>query len=130
MPHIPRDAKWFIADLVVEMNINSGITNDNVIHVNIMLVQAGSAEEAYAKALELGRAYEDTYINTDGNKVDVKFRGLRDLNVIHDELEHGAELVYESRDGLTEEEIKALVCPKQALAVFRPGENGPPSLLG
>jgi len=119
MSYLPHDAKWFIADLVVEMTISSGIENDNVIHINVVLVEAHSVEEAYAKALDLGRDYEMTYTNTDGNEVRVRFRGLRDLNVIHDELEHGAELLYESREALTEDEIAALVSPKQALAVFR-----------
>ena len=123
MAYIPPDAKWFIPDLVVEYKIYSGISNDNMIHVNTVLVEANSAEVAYAKALELGHTYEVNYTNSDGNKVEVKFRGLRDLNVIHDELEHGAELFYESHESLKEDEIQALVHPKRELAIFRPREE-------
>ena len=119
MVYMSNDARWFIADLVVELKIASGIVNDNVIHINIVLVEAQSAEEAYTRALVLGQNYEMTYDNTDGNRVEVRFRGLRDLNVIHDELEHGAELTYERRQGLQDDEIQALVRPKQDLAVFR-----------
>ena len=48
------------------------------------------------------------------------FRGLGELVVIHDELEHGAELAYQERVGLTEEQIRALVIPKVQLGVFAP----------
>lgn len=40
------------------------------------------------------------------------FRGLGEMNVIHDGLEHGAELIYREGVGLSEEQICALVKPK------------------
>ena len=45
---------------------------------------------------------------------------MRDLNVIHDELEHGAELIYEEKIGLTEQEVGQLVRPKKELGIFQP----------
>ena len=117
MAYIPADAEWFIADLVVEYII--GDETDRSVDINIVLVEAHTAEEAYVKALELGKDYEDTYTNTDGVPVEVRFIGLRELNVIHDKLEHGAELTYESPEELSKDEIRALVKPKQRLAIFR-----------
>ena len=122
MAYIPEDAKWFIADLVVEFTIYDN-DMEKVIHINIVLVEASSAEDAYLKALDLGKDYETSYTNSDGNLVDVRFVGLRELNVIHDELEHGAELTYESPKGLTDEEIEKLARSKEALAVFRSDEE-------
>jgi hypothetical protein len=51
--------------------------------------------------------------------VTMRFRGLRDLNVIHEELEHGSELVYDEKTNLSEEQVKALLRPKESFAVFR-----------
>jgi hypothetical protein len=93
---------------------------DSVIHINCLLIRADSPEEAYDKAIELGKEAEDQYENTDGDQVSVVFRGLRNLLVIYDELEHGAEIKYAEIVGLSEEEIRNLVAPKAELGVFEP----------
>jgi hypothetical protein len=61
MAYIPEDAEWFLADLVVEFIIGDEDEEDRVVHINIVLVAANSAEEAYEKALELGKDYEDRF---------------------------------------------------------------------
>jgi hypothetical protein len=48
------------------------------------------------------------------------FRGLRNLRVIHDRLEHGAELAYSEHIGLTEEQVLEWVNDKDQLDVFGP----------
>ncbi len=118
MGYIPKNAKWYLADLIVEKRIEE--EPRSLIHINTLLLRADSPEEAHEKALELGRKEERDYENTDGKVVSVIFRGLEDLNVIHDELEHGAELAYREKVGLTEEQIGALVTPKPQLGVFAP----------
>ena len=70
----------------------------------------------------MGQQEEHSYENTDGRRVTGVFRGLGEMNVIHDELEHGAELIYRERVGLSEEQICALVKPKAQLGVFAPRE--------
>jgi hypothetical protein len=116
MAYIPENAKWYLADLIVEISIDA--EPSSLIHINTILVRADSPEEAHEKALELGQQEDQTYVNTDGKLVSSVFRGLRDLNVIHDELEHGAELMYRERVGLSAEQIGALVTPKVKLGVF------------
>jgi hypothetical protein len=118
MGHIPKNAKWYLADLIVEMRIDG--EPRSLIHINTLLVRADSPEEAYEKALELGRQEEHSYENTDDKVVSLIFRGLKDLNVIHDELEHGAELIYQERVGLKEEQICALAKSRPQLGVFAP----------
>ncbi|MBX3062276.1 MAG: DUF4288 domain-containing protein [Anaerolineae bacterium] len=118
MGYIPSDAKWYLAEIVQEMLIEG--ESDTVVDVNFNLVRADSPDEAYQKAVELGRNGESTYENTDGKEVRVVFRGLRDLNVIHDELEHGAELIYERKVGLTQAQVQTLSTPKEQLGVFQP----------
>ena len=118
MGYIPEGAKWYIADIVVEMKTQ----NDprNVVHTNIILIHAGSPEIAYEKAIKFGKDYESVYENPDGNLVKTVFRGLRDLNVIHDELEDGAELIYEEDVGISEDKLKNWITSKEQLGVFAP----------
>ena len=120
MGYIPEDAQWYLADVIVEMRIEG--EPRSLIHINTLLVRADSPEEAHQKAWALGQQEEHLYKNTDGKRVTVLFRGLGELNVIHDELEHGAELVYRERVGLSEEQICTLIKPKDHLAVFAPRE--------
>ena len=59
------------------------------------------------------------------------FRGLRELNVIHDALEDGAELGYSETVGVPEERLRGWITPKEQLGVFAPIEpkSGVPNYL-
>jgi hypothetical protein len=116
MSYIPPDAKWYLAEIVEEFRIES--EPDNIVHTNMVLARADSPEEAYQSALALGKESEMTYTNPDGKAVQVYFRGLRDLNVIHDQLEHGAELIYSKRTGMSESDLAHWVSTKEDLGVF------------
>jgi hypothetical protein len=88
-----------------------------------MLIRAESPEEAYEKALHLGAQHESAYFNRDRKEVRTIFRGLRNLTVVYDSLEHGAELLYEEMVGVSAEAIADLVRPKESLGVFKPIER-------
>jgi hypothetical protein len=117
---IPKEARWYLADIILEHTIEGDPRN--VVHTNIHLVEAESPEQAYDKALALGQASVMEYTNTDGRNFRVVFRGLRQLNVIHDELEDGAELTYKESVGVPEDELRGWVTPKEQLHVFAPIE--------
>lgn len=121
MAYIPDDTEWYLADLVVEIRIEN--EPRNTVHTNTVLVRADSPEEAYSKALELGEEENNEYENPDGNQVEFKFRGLKNLYAIYDELEHGAELFYDEEFEVSEEDIKKMVRPKEKLGVFAPRVN-------
>ena len=118
MAFIPEGARWYIAGLVLEHTIEGD--RRNVVHVNTHLIEADSPEEAYRKAVAFGRTGEQDYANSEGKRVRVTFRGLRDLDVIHDDLEDGAELFYEEAVDVGEVELGRWVKPKHALGVFLP----------
>lgn len=118
MGYIPKDARWYLADIIEEIKLEG--EKRSLVHVNIVLVESDSSENAYEKALELGHQCNHTYKNTEGKKVTCRFRGLHDLNVIHGELEHGTELIYQRRTGLTQSAVKRLISKKKDLGVFAP----------
>jgi hypothetical protein len=118
MAYIPEGARWYLADIVLEHRIEDD--PDSVVHINLHLIEAGSPDEAYRKALELGSQGEMDYRNTEGKRVRTTFRGLRGLNVIHDELEDGAELLFDELVGLDEDQLQRYITPRERLAVFAP----------
>lgn len=121
MAYTPTNAKWYISELVEQIAVEGDPRN--VVHKNLVLIRADSPEEAYQKALQLGREREISYENPAGKQVRFRFRGLSELNAISDELEHGAELLYEEKIGVSDEEIERYILPKDQLNVFRPIEQ-------
>jgi hypothetical protein len=121
MSYIPPDARWYLADIVEEFRIES--EPENIVHTNTILVRADSPEGAYQSALALGKEGEITYTNPEGKTVQVYFRGLRDLNVIHGQLEHGTELIYEKRTGMSESDLAGWVSAKEDLGAFVPRDT-------
>jgi hypothetical protein len=118
MGFIPKDARWYVADIILEFTIEGD--DRNVVHINTHLIEADSPEQAYQKATELGRDGEHEFANTDGKRVCVKFRGLQDLNVVHEALEDGVELFFDEKVGQSEEDLSQRVKPREELAVFAP----------
>jgi hypothetical protein len=118
MGHIPKNAKWYVAEVVEEITVEDDPRN--VVHLNLLLIRADSPGEAYEHALRLGKQREIRYENPFDKQVSIRFRGLKHLGVVHDELEHGAELRYSERIGVPEEDIAKLITPKEQLDVFSP----------
>lgn len=123
MAYVPPGACWYLADIVLEHQIED--EPRNVIHINTILVRANSPERAYERALEIGRDADREYQNPDDKTVRVIFRGLRNLLVIYEPLRSGSELTYQERTNLSEAEVAALVTPRDELGVFE--ERGKPS---
>jgi hypothetical protein len=120
MGFIPKDARWYLVDIILEHIIEDDPRN--LVHIDTHLIEAASPEQAHEKALALGCDSEQEYTNTDGKQVRVVFRGLRQLNVIHDALEDGAELTYSETVGVLEEQLRGWITPKERLGIFAPIE--------
>jgi Domain of unknown function (DUF4288) len=112
---IPKDMEWFLAELIQQFTYADGTHS---VYVNTILVNANSLEQAYEKALGFGEAYNETFINNEQEEVKVGFAGLRDLFLIYEKLEDGAEVLYSEYEEITEEEIAAMITPKEKLAAF------------
>jgi len=114
--YIPSDAKWYLAEIVEEFSFEG--ESENVVHTNMVLVRADSPDEAYERTIALGKEREMSYTNPEGTTVTVKFRGLRDLNVIHGELAHGTEIIWSRRKGMSEQDLMNWVSTREELGVF------------
>ena len=123
---VPTEMEWFRADLIQEFRFANG--DHPLVWVNQILIRADSIELAYTKALAHGELYNETFTNSDGILVTVRFRGLEDLYLIYDKLEDGAELLYTEYDDLTEEDILNMITPQELLAAFQAHDPASPDL--
>ena len=73
------------------------------------------------------RLGDTEYLNPAGKLVTTRFRGLSFLDVIHDPLEHGAELTFQSNVGIAPDNLQKLLRSKEELQLFRPNtrQDGP-----
>jgi catechol 2,3-dioxygenase-like lactoylglutathione lyase family enzyme len=108
---------WYLADLIVRFDVQDDPRG--VVHINRCLVEAGDAEEAYVKAMALGKEHDQSYPNPAGKQVRERFLGLFDLLEIHEPLEDGSEIAYEERIGVSDLEARRLVSSREQLGVFR-----------
>lgn len=117
---VPAKAEWYLAEVIQEIWVEG--SDKNIVHKNLILLRATSPDAAYVRALEIGQQGEIEYKNPMGKNVTFRFRGLGHLDVIHDELDDGAELLYQKKSPVSEEEIASWVRSKEDLALFREGE--------
>jgi hypothetical protein len=125
--HIPKVTEWYIAELLMEIRVHGA--RCNVLHRDLILINAHSPEEAYDKAIRNGQNGETDYKNLKDQNVEIRFRGITKPDVIYDPLEDGAELYFEEQLDVPESEILLMIPPREKLDVFtspRPGEDRDP----
>jgi hypothetical protein len=110
--------EWYIAELVEKITVAED--SRNVVHQNLVLIRTTSADEAYEKAVTVGKNGETSYENPAGNLVHITFEGISDLVQMYEDLEDGAELTFRRTVGLTHEQIRALIVPRDQLPVYLP----------
>ncbi len=115
-------AEWYLAELVMKITVAGDPRN--VVHQNLTLIRASSADEAYEKATKIGKDGEDEYWNPDGKAVLIVFEGISDLTEISEDLEDGSEIAFSETVSIPEEEIRNLVPPRDRLPAFRPPGRG------
>ena len=127
MAYVPKEAEWFLAELVEEIRVAG--SRRNIVHINYVIIHAKSPQVAFARAKKLGKQGNISYLNDMGNKVTKRFRGLRNLDVIYDPLGDGCEIMFKKKLGLTEKGVRKLLRAKDQLEVFQPvrGRRGRPN---
>ena len=110
--------EWYLAELVMKITVADDPRN--VVHQNLVLIRANSAEEAYEKAVQVGNKEEISYDNPTGKAVRFHFEGVSDLIDIMGELEDGEELDFHYTVDMADEKIRYLVKPREHLRAFLP----------
>lgn len=121
MPNKPNDSlaketTWYLAELIVKITVEGDARQ--VVHKNLMLISGDTPVDAYEAAVSMGNEHSMSYENPHHRQVNIQFVGLSRLVAVHDHLEHGAELIYEEHIGMSDEQVKALVVPKDGLSAF------------
>jgi len=118
MAYIPKDVEWFLAQLVVEIRVAG--CRRNIVHINYVLIRANNPQQAYREAMKLGKGSNRTYKNPRDRIVTHRFLGLRNLDAIFDPLEHGSEITFVERVGMSVTGTRRLVRSKRELEAFMP----------
>lgn len=114
---------WWVAILVERLelkgedrkNLNRRCTFDENIH----LIKAKDRDEAYQKAMNLGKVGHNLKMTfEDGTKGGWVFEGVSELLPIYDELEDGAEILWTRHFSKAVKTAKAMVRKKSELSVF------------
>lgn len=113
---MPESAKWFLAELLVEITVEGARLN--VVHRNLTLVRAETPEEAYEKATYFGRKSETSYENPADRIVSLQFRGISKLDAVIDPIADGAELSFAEFKGYRRRTLKPGYLEKTNLERF------------
>jgi hypothetical protein len=85
--------RWYVAVLVVSSRIDSEPARAPAVDLQYRLIRASDNEDAYQRALELGRKAAHSYQNSEGRTVTWECAGLRDLREVDEpELGDGTEV--------------------------------------
>jgi hypothetical protein len=117
-------SKWYLANIIEYPIIIDKKTGKEKKYINylywddLVLIKAINTEKAYRKACIEGKLRENSYINSEGHRVKWKFAGLRELVMIHDEIEDCAELACYQGNVKSIKYIKRFIPQKNKLTVF------------
>lgn len=83
------------------------------------MFRAKDRDRAYEKAVQIGRSSNGSKAwNAEGRQGQWKFEGLTSLSPIYDELEHGAEVLWQTHENVAVKAVRSLVKRKRELEVF------------
>jgi hypothetical protein len=117
-----RKNKWYVSHEILFLEIENDPTEDEIeVWENLILIKAESPEEAYQKAMKHGVDSEDD-VGVNGRKGRLKFKGLKDLVLIYDDLEDGAEIEWH-QSKVRRTEFDGMLKPKMDMHAFNPAEK-------
>jgi hypothetical protein len=85
---------------------------------NTILIKAKDREEAYGKAVENGKLSDGSEADFNGRKGTWVFEGLTSLIPIYEELEDGAEILWDEHKNCAVKTVKSWVRTKGELEAF------------
>lgn len=93
-----KDRSWFIVEIIEKCEPVERDENKDLRRVttwgNHHLIKASSPEEAFDKAEKIGKENEYKFLNTDNLEMEWTFVGIGELLPICEDIEDGAELMW------------------------------------
>jgi Domain of unknown function (DUF4288) len=110
---------WYLSREIIYFEFADQTDQDEYqVWENLILIKAQSPEEAYQKAIKHGFDSEEE-VTIDGRKGRSKFKGLKTLVPVYEDIEDGAEI--EWLEYVVEKDtLESLVKPKENLPTFQP----------
>jgi hypothetical protein len=113
------ESRWFAAVLLFQSQVGTGWEDEAIVHHEVRIIRATSADEAYRRAQALGAKGQHSYPNAAGEDVAWHFLGLAELEKLVESPADGSE-VY---SWLTRGRGENLVREKDDLEAFLSIEN-------
>ena len=116
---IGEPVSWYLSREIIYFEFADQADQDEYqVWENLILINAQSPEAAYQKALKHGFDGEGE-VTIDGRKGSSKFKGLKTLVAVYEDIEDGAEI--EWQDYVVEkDELESLVKQKEDLPALQP----------
>ena len=112
-----KNKKWYLAHEILYIEVNEALNQESFwVWENLILIQADNPEEALDKAMINGQNSEGP-VEIHGIKGYLTFKGLKNLILIYDELEDGAELEWMEYE-VNKEKLEQMVRTKQDMQAF------------
>ena len=110
---------WYLSREIIYFEFADQTDQDEYqVWENLILINAQSPEEAYQKALKHGFDSEEE-VTIDGRKGRSKFKGLKALVAVYEDIEDGAEIEW-LEYVVEKDKLESLVKPKENLPAFQP----------
>ena len=107
--------KWYVAEVIIRCRVGKASKRRTLYDRQIKVLRAATDEVAYDRALELGRAENQSYKNSAGEKVSWEFLGLGNLELLHEKtISDGTEIHSRLERGNPKSEVRR----KRDLTVF------------
>jgi len=116
---VGEPVSWYLSREIIYFEFADQTNQDEYqVWENLILINAQDPEEAYQKALKHGFDSEGE-VTIDGRKGRSRFKGLKTLIPVYEDIEDGAEIEW-LEYVIGKDELESLVKPKEDLPAFQP----------
>jgi len=118
---------WWIASYIErfepENEASENLNRRCLAWENTIIIKARNREEAYRKAEKAGKVGNNLEATINGRKGVWKYEGLTSLLAIYEDLEDGAEILWNEHKNITVKKVRSWVKSKDQLETFDDGDG-------
>src|SRR5258706_13878706 len=113
------EVKWYLSYEILYYELTPPSAQERyTVWENLVLIKADSPEEAYEKAMKHGSLSEGQVKRGDQTAA-CRFKGLKNLIKIYEEIEDGAQLEWKEYE-MSKEKLEWIIPKKEELHAFQP----------